>query len=96
MLGFSGTPQLALTLRQQRLQEQQLAIQREGAQRVFATFGKVFDETESVFEARRQARAEHALYLAQNPEVSERVDKITALLWVLPAAQVWAYLSGTA
>jgi hypothetical protein len=48
-----------------------------------ALYGRVFDETEDPFEARRQAKAQYAVFYAHNPEFSRRLDMLTALMWTL-------------
>lgn len=48
-----------------------------------ALYRRVFDETEDPFEARRQAKAQYAVFYALNPEFSRRLDMLTALMWTL-------------
>jgi hypothetical protein len=48
-----------------------------------ALYRRVFDETEDPFKARRQAKAQYAVFYALNPEFSRRLDILTALMWTL-------------
>jgi hypothetical protein len=87
LLAAGGHPEAALAMQQQAIQREEARRRQDALKVVLATYSNVFDETGNAFEARRQAKAQHALFFAQNPEISKRVDQLTALLWVLEGGE---------
>jgi len=87
LLAAGGHPEAALAMQQQAIQREEAQRREEVLKVVLATYSRAFYETGNVFEARRQAKAQHALFFAQNPEMSKRVDQLTALLWVLEGGE---------
>jgi hypothetical protein len=87
LLAAGGHPEAALAMQRQAIQREEAQRRQDALKVAFATYTRVFDETGNVFEARRQAKAQHALFFAQNPEMSKRVDQLTALLWVVEGGE---------
>jgi hypothetical protein len=72
---------------QQRAIERERGEARAGARRadleiVLATYWSVFEETNNLFEARRQAKLKHMVFFVTYPEMSNLFDDLTALMWV--------------
>ena len=86
-LTFAGSMTLLVGCAEPRLPPG--AIPQHGVEAALATFREVFDETDDPFEARRQAELKHFELYGSNPEFSQRLRALTALLWTAQGGE-WA------